>query len=377
MTAMATDRNSARSGDTSWTFPVGRAAGVAVRLNVAFVALLLGFCAIGFWTGHVRFVAYVIGAASGLLLHEVGHAVAARLLGYPVREVVLHPLRGSVVALADLRPTDLLFVALAGPVVNGTVALTAWAYLATAGVPTLAAAALRHVNGAEVVVPVLIANLVLGGVNLIPALPFDGGLMVRSLLSRRRDEAREIRVVSLSLACAVGFALFTLATGYLLGIVIAMLIVFGTSREIQMRRIQADLQDQPVSVAMVRLFATLSPDDSLGKAATDLVGAPSQRQFPVVLGSRAIGVVGRDTILDALAHRGGEVYVAEVMDRDVAPADIAEPLRRVLGRVGDVSQAFVLVTRDGTLVGMATAESIALYAVLRSVVREGGANRNA
>jgi len=64
----------------------------------------------------------------------------------------------------------------------------------------------------------------------------------------------------------------------------------------------------------------------------------------------------------------------------VVQAQPRGPAREILPLTGDLYRArngnwytIFLVTRDGTLVGMATAESITLYlALLRSAVREGG-----
>jgi Zn-dependent protease len=369
---MATDPSPVQSAMPG-TFPFGRVAGVAVRLHAGFPLLLLALCALGFRAGRVPLVAYVLGGGIGILVHEIGHAVAARRLGYPVREVVIHPLRGSFITSADFHPADLIRVALAGPVANLALMLAVYAYLALAGAPALSTAELKRVAGADVLIPLLIANLLLGLLNLLPAFPLDGALALRSLLAQRGDAtAAGLRVAQLSLIFAFLLALLTIVSGNLLWLGMAGLVALGTSREAQVARGRVVIADQAVEAAMVRMFATLTSGDSLRAAATALIGAPPQREFPVVQGDTVVGVVTRDDLLRGLSRLGASAYVSEVMDRGIVTADAAEPLRGVLARLTNIERTPVLVLRDERLVGIVTAESVGLYLTLRSLGKEGG-----
>src|SRR6478672_6762172 len=75
--AMATGSSPVQTA-TPGTFPLGRVAGVAIRLHAGFPLLLFALCALGFRAGRLPLVAYVLGGGVGVLLHEVGHAVTAR-----------------------------------------------------------------------------------------------------------------------------------------------------------------------------------------------------------------------------------------------------------------------------------------------------------
>jgi stage IV sporulation protein FB len=135
-----------------------------------------------------------------LLLHELGHAVTAAWLDCDQEEVHLWPL-GSLVGPSFLpRSSEQVLVAMAGPVTSGTLFLMTAVGLYLSGHAQLViwnpfgsgevAGAPMSVGGAIAgpLTPLWIAswfgyvNWVLMLVNLIPALPFDGGRVFRAYL---------------------------------------------------------------------------------------------------------------------------------------------------------------------------------------------------
>lgn len=158
-----------------------------IRLHWTFLALLLVVVAANAGagakvvSGALLWVAAVFGS---VLLHEAAHCVVARRRGAVVDGILLTPVAG-LSRMHDLpdTPRDELAVAIAGPLVNFVLAtLVAVAGLA-AGVslwpPTLFAGGW--------IARMLWMNVLLGGFNLLPALPMDGGWVLRSILERRRD----------------------------------------------------------------------------------------------------------------------------------------------------------------------------------------------
>ncbi len=116
-----------------------------------------------------------------VLLHELGHALAARHYGIPVREITLYPI-GGVAALAYM-PKNWrreFVIAIAGPAVNFALAgLFALTYFLVPGA----------------LLGWLIAiNLGLALFNLIPGFPMDGGRILRALLARRRSYFRATKI---------------------------------------------------------------------------------------------------------------------------------------------------------------------------------------
>ena len=155
--------------------------GIPIYVNLSFVVLLLLFI--------TDFHSFSFGLAAGIVLavsvtlHEIGHALVARAFGYRTRDITLS-LLGGCASLAALPRKALqeLLTALAGPLVSFALALVAYGILAMRVV--------SNIWLAEVLVYMFWMNMMLGGFNLLPGFPMDGGRIFRSLmrafLSRER-----------------------------------------------------------------------------------------------------------------------------------------------------------------------------------------------
>jgi Zn-dependent protease len=115
-----------------------------------------------------------------VLLHELGHSVAARRYGIDVLKISIYPFGGMAhMAMIPERPKEELIVALAGPLTNFALAIPGVVVLALTGFGR------THLSEAPLVALAWYwtwINIVLGGFNLLPAFPMDGGRVLRALL---------------------------------------------------------------------------------------------------------------------------------------------------------------------------------------------------
>jgi stage IV sporulation protein FB len=207
----------------SWR--LGRLLGFPIEINLTFLILLgLVFVAFGGLSG-VLLVCLLFGF---VVVHELGHAVVARRLGVHVTGIELGFLGGAA-KMANLprTPRHELLIAAAGPAVS----------LMLAGVFL----GLGRAFGSEPVAGIGWINLVIAGFNLIPALPMDGGRILRALLVPRFGFVRATDIaVTVARVAAVGFAVLGLATGmYQLLILAPFLWLMGT-RERMLARMTPD-----------------------------------------------------------------------------------------------------------------------------------------
>jgi membrane-associated protease RseP (regulator of RpoE activity) len=82
---------------------------------------------------------------------------------------------------------------------------------------------------------------VLAGFNLIPALPMDGGRILRAVLTRRMDFVRATDIaVHVARVVAIGFGVIGVALGWLQLLVLAPLLWIMGTRERMLARAMAD-----------------------------------------------------------------------------------------------------------------------------------------
>lgn len=155
-------------------------AGCEIKANWLFVAVMLVAALSGYLSVYLLAFALV-------LLHEGCHALAARAFGFMAREIELLPFGGvaRIEGLFELNPTAEVVIAAAGPACN---------LLLIMGALTLGTFLPLPPSKLSFFVD---ANLGIAALNLLPALPLDGGRMLRGVLSKHFD------VVKVTRGCAI------------------------------------------------------------------------------------------------------------------------------------------------------------------------------
>ncbi|MCA1800893.1 MAG: site-2 protease family protein [Rhodothermaceae bacterium] len=131
-------------------------------------------------------VYWVIGVTSTLLLifsiiiHELGHAIAARKLNVPIERIHLF-LFGGMAELRHrpLRPSDELLISLSGPMASLIFALLLW--------PLMLLVKPYFFVEYHVIQFILYVNVLLALFNMIPVYPLDGGRSLRALYWKFTD----------------------------------------------------------------------------------------------------------------------------------------------------------------------------------------------
>lgn len=163
-------------------------AGMPVRVSV-FFWLLSAFLGYRFVHEGIQYLlAWMLVVFISILVHELGHALAARACGYPPR-IVLHQMGGVTLYEPYHNYTRKRAIAItaAGPAAGialwlFTLATTLFVY------PLIGGALPKGVNDilAFMLSSLLWVNLVWTVLNLLPVLPLDGGQICRDLLSAWR-----------------------------------------------------------------------------------------------------------------------------------------------------------------------------------------------
>jgi Zn-dependent protease len=206
-----------RGGPQIGVVRLGRIAGVEVRLHwtwgiaASLIALGLGSSVFpAAVPGLAPNTYYTMGVATALLffvsllLHELGHALQARREGIPTRGITLWMLGGIAESEAPFATAGTeARVALAGPAVTLVIGVGLVAVGQIGGLPQTVAAIVQWLGW---------TNLILLGFNLIPALPLDGGRVLRGALWRvyrnhMRATRDALRVSQVLAAAMIAFGL--------------------------------------------------------------------------------------------------------------------------------------------------------------------------
>jgi len=192
------------------SLPVGRLFGITVRVHWMWVAMLLliPFSLDGRPLQNVVGFLVLFGI---VLLHELGHALVARRFRIRTLDITLWPL-GGMARMEHIpeRPGVEFWIALAGPLVNfGLAALGGAAmfvlFVVEESVNLGATAELAY----NALFAFTAANLVIGGFNLIPAFPMDGGRIFRAFLAVFVDWLRATSI-AVQIGRLFAFALITI-----------------------------------------------------------------------------------------------------------------------------------------------------------------------
>jgi CBS domain-containing protein len=124
---------------------------------------------------------------------------------------------------------------------------------------------------------------------------------------------------------------------------------------------------------MLTDFGTLQPEETLAQAVQHVL-AGFQHDFPVVFGDHVLGILTRGDLMKALAQRGSEVAVRDVMRREFPVADSHDMLEHALPTLRAAGFRSIPVEHDGHLVGLLDMENVAEFMMVQSALRR--ANRN-
>ena len=299
-----------------------------------------------------------------IVVHELSHSFVARRRGFAVRDIVLLPI-GGVSEISGLpgAPADELAIALAGPLASVVLALI----IALAGFASGAAIWPPTLFAGAIVSRLMWANLLLAGFNLLPAIPMDGGRVLRALLARRRGDLRAT-VLAVQIGRFIGLAMLLLGFRYDLWLSVIGLFVFvGAGGESRAAVVRTAVWGLKVSDVMVHDPTTVEVSFPLSVVAPFLQASPG-RVLPVVDRARYVGLIAADRLPGA----PGAVMVADATDRDAPALAPGDPLYPVaLECLAARRRRAAVVLEDGRVVGVLYAPH--LQAALRRATASLGA----
>ncbi len=333
------------------SFKLGSVAGIPIQVHWSFLLLvawvLFASLATGAtWPAAVASVGFVLVLFGCVLLHELGHALAAARFGIPTRDITLLPI-GGVARLERMprKPSQELIVALAGPAVNVIIAGLLFLVLASSGnIPSSDSLA----AGGTFLQRLMVVNIALVVFNLLPAFPMDGGRVLRAVAGMFTNYTQATRIAAaVGQVFAIGFALLGLINPFLF--LIAAFVFLGAAAEYRQVAMQERLSGLDVGDGMLRRFRVVPPHAALRELTEQLLDG-SQRDYPVIQEGVLVGMLRRPVLLSSLHQT--QLTVEEAMDKAVEPVEESDPLLKVVEQRASTDVQSVPVVREGALVGL-------------------------
>ncbi len=315
---------------------------------------------------------------ASVLIHELSHSIVARRRGVPVTSITLFIFGGvSNISREPDSPGMEFAIAFAGPAASfvlGGIFFAIWGVARAASWPI-------GIIGVSYYLALI--NIILGGFNLVPGFPLDGGRVLRAALWRRsRDLASATRVAA-NVGRVVGFliiayGLYLFIAGFvvsglwfvLIGWFLEQMSAFGY-RQTLMRQ---SLAGVTVDTVMTRHPISIPGDLSLADAVDRYFLRFNHGAFPVLtnagvvegmLTSRQVKPMSKskwpDTLVrEAMAPLGPEITCAPGDDLSEV---MARPEMRMHGRL--------LVLETNELVGIITNTDVSDFIQRHARVSQG------
>jgi Zn-dependent protease len=325
----------------SWAFRIARIAGIDVRVHFTFLLLLGWFGVVYYEAGGARAaafgVAFILLLFLCVLLHEFGHAFAARAFGIRTPDITLLPI-GGVARLERMprNPMQELIVAVAGPAVN--VVIAAVLFVVIGGVFHWSDIRFIDRPGGSLLVRLMQVNVLLVLFNLIPAFPMDGGRILRALLATSMDHVTATQwAARVGQVIAVLFAIYGALQWNPFLLLIAMFVFSGAQQEAAASKMMAMIEGRSVRDAMLTRFRTLGRHEFVG-AVIDEIAREEQPVYPVVDEDlRPLGLAGRNRLIEAARDHAVTARISDVCES--VPAVSAD---------GSFEDAFMSMQKSGS-----------------------------
>lgn len=359
-----------------WSISLGRYFGVEVRLHSIFVLALPVIMALSALLDNSgpRGLGLWLLLLLAVIVREIGRGLAEAAAGRGIERLVLLPI-GALPPDEHAGATrGERLIALAGPIANFAVGITL-ALLMYSATPYINLFDRPWVTPLHLVRSAIWAQVLLGGLHLLPASPLDAGLVLRRQFRRVRGDEQGTKSAA---GISHVVALMLILSGA--GLTNVWMLVMGcclllTGRAETISRLGSQAAGAiTTEEVMLTDFLSLSGSDTLADA-LERTAHSMQDVFPVVRGAVVVGSISRDALGQAL-RSDGNGYVQSAMVRTVEMVAADAALLPALQRVGksEGAQMLSVVRDEDVVVGILTPASLALSMGTLGSVRRAAAS---
>jgi len=292
------------------------------------------------WMG----LAGMLGLVFSLIFHELSHSVVARHYGLPIKGITLFIFGGVAEMTEEPRSAKVEFwMAIVGPFASFFLAVVfflAGVLGEAAGLPVPLYAVLDYLG---------FINLLLGGFNLIPAFPMDGGRVLRAALWYWRGDLKQATRIASNAGKLFGMGLMALGvlsvvSGNFIGgmwwFLIGLFVRGAAASAYQQMLSRSLFEGEPVRRFMTHETVAVPQDLPLSRFVEDYVYTYHYDLFPVVADGRLVGCIATRQLKAEPREKWPYLAVRDLMvacteDNTVDPGMDAIEAMALMNRTGN------------------------------------------
>jgi Zn-dependent protease len=282
-----------------------------------------------------------ITSFASILLHELAHSIVASRYGLKVRQIILFIFGG----VSDIEEGDSsrdfhkeFKIAIVGPMTSFVIAailgLSWWVLISLAQGAEPSSAAI-HNNAAKVIAEAIlqygaIINTMLGGFNLVPAFPLDGGRILRSALLRWKRDYDQSTKIAVRIGTAISYVFMAVGfiimlSGSFIGgvwlLFIGWFLNSGAQSYLEQHQISTALSGIYLRDIMNTRFVSVKPDITVNELLNKYFNVYRKSEFPVISEGgdydtsyyKLLGAVTAKQALKVPEHSRDMIKVQEIM----------------------------------------------------------------
>lgn len=313
----------------------------------------------------------MLGLFLSLVLHEISHALVARLFNLKVGSITLFIFGG--VAELERNPENAkseFWIAIAGPVMS--IFLAGFFYV----LKTISVLLDASVMTVELFSYLSLINFVLAVFNLVPAFPLDGGRILRSIIWHFQDNV----ITATRIATSFGkvFAVILIIMGVLLlfssqvvaglwQILIGSFIFGASAAAYEDLKIRHALKDHTVSALMTRHPWVASPEETVQVLIDSVILKHNVSFVPVLENDYVLGYVDASMIKTIDPENWGDTKLGDIYIK-LKPENSSRaevPIQQVFDKMVRSGNRKLLIVKNGMLEGILTLSDLMTYLSIR------------
>ncbi|MDZ8080075.1 MAG: site-2 protease family protein [Nostoc sp. DcaGUA01] len=302
---------------------------------------------------------------ASLLAHELSHSFVARAKGIPVEGITLFIFGGVSRTRMDAeRPDDEFQIAIVGPVTSLVLAAVfgliwyigntaAWSVVVTGVASYLAS-----------------INLILAIFNMLPGFPLDGGRVFRSIIWKYTGNKQKATQIASMGGKLLAYVLIALGFWELFGsallsglwlILIGWFLYNAAEAGYEELLIRRSLEGVKAQEIMTPYPETVNTDLTLQDLVDKYLLSRRYQSFPVVEDTHPVGIITLNEVKDVPRQEWGDRTVRDTMIPMHTRVTVRpeEQMSQVLEKMQESGIRRVLVTQNGSLKGIITANDVA------------------